>query len=86
MCIRDRDSSLAVRMFAQIEKKFKVKLPLANLYEAPTIESLAKILRGETAVSGWSPLVAIQVAGTRPPFFCMHGAGGTCLLYTSRCV
>jgi thioesterase domain-containing protein/acyl carrier protein len=75
------DSSLAVRMFAQIEKKFKVKLPLANLYEAPTIESLAKILRGETAVSGWSPLVAIQVAGTRPPFFCMHGAGGTVLMY-----
>ncbi len=75
------DSSLAVRMFAQIEKKFKVKLHLANLYEAPTIEGLAKILRGETAASGWSPLVAIQVAGSRPPFFCMHGAGGTVLMY-----
>jgi thioesterase domain-containing protein/acyl carrier protein len=75
------DSSLAVQMFAQIEKTFKIKLPLATLYEAPTIEELAKILRGETAASGWSPLVAIQVAGSRPPFFCMHGAGGTVLLY-----
>jgi thioesterase domain-containing protein/acyl carrier protein len=75
------DSSLAVQMFAQIEKSFKVKLPLATLYEAPTIEELAKILRGETAASGWSPLVAIQVAGSRPPFFCMHGAGGTVLMY-----
>jgi phthiocerol/phenolphthiocerol synthesis type-I polyketide synthase E len=75
------DSSLAVQMFAQIEKTFKIKLPLTTLYEAPTIEELAKILRGETAASGWSPLVAIQVAGSRPPFFCMHGAGGTVLLY-----
>jgi len=75
------DSSLAVQMFAQIEKTFKIKLPLATLYEAPTIEELSKILRGETVVSGWSPLVAIQVAGSRPPFFCMHGAGGTVLMY-----
>ena len=75
------DSSLAVQMFAQIEKTFKIKLPLATLYEAPTIDELAKILRGEAAASGWSPLVAIQVAGSRPPFFCMHGAGGTVLMY-----
>jgi phthiocerol/phenolphthiocerol synthesis type-I polyketide synthase E len=75
------DSSLAVQMFAQIEKTFRIKLPLATLYEAPTIEELVKILRGETAASGWSPLVAIQAAGSRPPFFCMHGAGGTVLIY-----
>src|SRR5271170_823800 len=75
------DSSLAVQMFAQIEKTFKIKLPLATLYEAPTIAELSKILRGETAASGWSPLVAIQVAGSRPPFCCMHGAGGTVLMY-----
>jgi phthiocerol/phenolphthiocerol synthesis type-I polyketide synthase E len=75
------DSSLAVQMFAQIEKTFQIKLPLATLYEAPTIEELAKIIRGEAAASGWSPLVAIQVAGSRPPFFCMHGAGGTVLMY-----
>ena len=75
------DSSLAVQMFAQIEKIFKIKLPLATLYEAPTIEELAKILRGEAAASGWSSLVAIQQAGSRPPFFCMHGAGGTVLMY-----
>jgi phthiocerol/phenolphthiocerol synthesis type-I polyketide synthase E len=75
------DSSLAVQMFAQIEKVFGIKLPLATLYEAPTIEELAKLLCGETAVSGLSPLVAIQVAGSRPPFFCMHGAGGTVLMY-----
>jgi thioesterase domain-containing protein/acyl carrier protein len=75
------DSSLAVQMFAEIEKTFKIKLPLATLYEAPTIEELGQLLRGEIAASGWSPLVAIQPAGSRPPFFCMHGAGGTVLMY-----
>ena len=75
------DSSLAVRMFAEIEKAFKVKLPLATLYETPTIEELGRVLRGETLTSGWSPLVAIQLAGSRPPLFCFHGAGGNVLIY-----
>src|SRR5262245_39652927 len=75
------DSSLAVQMFARIEEVFGVKLPLATLYDAPTVEELAGILRGETESSGWSPLVSIQPKGTRPPFFCFHGAGGTVLTY-----
>jgi len=75
------DSSLGVQMFAQIEKVFKVKLPLATLYEAPTIDELARILSGEMESSGWSPLVAIQPSGSRPPFFCFHGAGGNVLNY-----
>ena len=75
------DSSLAVRMFAEIEKVFKVKLPLATLYDAPTIEELARILQSSFIASGWSPLVAIQPLGSRPPLFCFHGAGGNVLTY-----
>ena len=55
-------------MFAQIEKTFEVKLPLATLFEAPTIEELARILRRDAPPAGWSPLVAIQPSGSRPPF------------------
>ena len=75
------DSSLAVRMFAQIEKVFGIKLPLATLYDAPTIEELARVLQSNSTRSGWSPLVAIQPLGSRPPFFCFHGAGGNVLAY-----
>jgi phthiocerol/phenolphthiocerol synthesis type-I polyketide synthase E len=75
------DSSLAVRMFAEIEEIFRVKLPLATLYETPTIEELARVIRGEISTSGWSPLVAIQPEGSRPPMFCFHGAGGNVLIY-----
>jgi phthiocerol/phenolphthiocerol synthesis type-I polyketide synthase E len=75
------DSSLAVRMFAEIERTFGIKLPLATLYDAPTVAELAQLLRGEGSPPGWSPLVAIQTSGSRPPLFLMHGAGGTVLMY-----
>jgi surfactin family lipopeptide synthetase A len=74
-------SLLAVRVIAEIERLVKRRLPLATFFKAPTIEKLAQILRGEMSPSGWSPLVAIQPSGSRPPFFCMHGAGGTVLIY-----
>lgn len=75
------DSSIAVRMFTEIENVFGVKLPLATLYDAPTVTDLTRVISGEVASTGWSPLVAIQTHGSRPPLFCMHGAGGTVLMY-----
>src|SRR5205085_6512680 len=43
-------SLIAIRLMAQIEKLFGKKLPLNVLFQAPTIEQLAKIVRQE----GWS--------------------------------
>lgn len=68
-------------MFAEIEKVFDARLPLATLYKAPAIEDIARILNREIASPGWSPLVPIQPTGSRPPFFCFHGAGGNVLIY-----
>lgn len=85
------DSSLAVHLFAEVEKAFGVKLPLATLFEAPTLSELAQAIRTQTPAatpaaaaepfSGWSPLVGIQTSGSRPPLFCVHGAGGVVLIY-----
>jgi len=75
------DSILAVQMFAQIEQMFQVKLPVAMLFEAPTLAELSQILSREALKSRWSSLVTIQPKGSRPPFFCMHGAGGNVLIY-----
>jgi hypothetical protein len=44
-----------------------MKLPLATLFEAPTIEELARILRREDSTPGWSRLVAIQSSLSGPP-------------------
>jgi amino acid adenylation domain-containing protein len=74
-------SLVAVRLMRRIEQKFKRKLPLVTLFEAPTIEQLAAILRRES----WSPnsslAIPIQPLGNRPPFFCVHGLGGAVLRF-----
>jgi non-ribosomal peptide synthetase component F/thioesterase domain-containing protein len=75
------NSLLAVRLFARIQKEFSVNLPLATLFEAQTIAGLASVLDNKTYGRDWSPLVPIQTLGTRPPFFCIHGGGGSVLIY-----
>jgi non-ribosomal peptide synthetase component F/thioesterase domain-containing protein len=75
------NSLIAARMFAQIEKTFGMRLPLATLFEATTIEEIAEVLRSEKLAPQWSSLVEIQGSGSRPPFFCVHGAGGNVLIY-----
>ena len=69
-------SILAVKLMHHIEEAFGKNLPIATLLQAPTIEQLAAILRQKEALPAWSCLVPIQTAGSRPPFFCIHGANG----------
>jgi amino acid adenylation domain-containing protein len=81
-------SLLAVRLMAHIKQEFAQNLPLAALFQHPTIESLADILRQESEVSSWSPLVRIQKGTSKYPFFCVPGGGGNVLyLYDlARCL
>jgi len=74
-------SFLAVRVFADIERGFRRNLPLATLFEAPTVRKLARVLREQGDDSLWTSMVAIQPEGTRPPLFCVHAAGGNVLFY-----
>ena len=75
-------SLLAIRLMRRIEQAFRRKLPLATLFEAPTIEQLGKILRQDRWAPEWSLLVPIQPRGSRPPFFCVHGLGGSVLRFS----
>ncbi len=81
-------SLLAVRIFAEIERIFGKKLPLATLFQSPTIEKLAAALREQGWQPSWSPLVAIQPRGLRPPFFAVHGGYGEVMFYSelARCL
>lgn len=74
-------SLLAVRLLAQVQKAFGRELPLATILEAPTIAKLARILRQKDWVPSWSPLVALQPKGSKPPFYCVHAIGGNVLTY-----
>lgn len=66
----------AVRLVANIKKAFGIALPLASLFQAPTIEQLAVLLRQRGWKQDWTALVALQPAGDKPPFFCLPGGGG----------
>jgi aspartate racemase len=74
-------SLLAVKLFADIEKNFGKNLPLATLFQAPTVRQLASVLRDEGWQAAWSSLVPIQTGGSGKPFFCMHSVGGNVLEY-----
>jgi thioesterase domain-containing protein len=81
-------SLLAVRLMANIREQFGQNLPLATLFQGPTIEHLASILRGQIKLLPYSPLVEIQAPGSKKPFFCVHPVGGGVICYVdlARCL
>ena len=74
-------SLLAVRLISQIQKHFQINLPLATLFQSPTIEQLGVVLGSDSSPKLWSPLVPIQPHGSLPPFFCVPGTGGNVLYF-----
>jgi amino acid adenylation domain-containing protein len=74
-------SLLAAQMFARLEERFRIRLPLSTLFQSPTVEGLAAVIaRGRTS-AGWHSLVPIQPNGSRPPVFGLPGAGGNVVGY-----
>jgi thioesterase domain-containing protein/acyl carrier protein len=76
-------SLMAVRLMAQIQQALGRHLPLALLFQAPTIKQLATLLHEQTDVASWSwsSLVPIQPNGSAPPLFCVPGGGGNVLYF-----
>ncbi len=74
-------SLLAMRLFAALERALGMRLPLAMLLEAPTVEDQARRIREAGWRSQRSTLVPIKPGGSRPPLYCMHWAGGQVLIY-----
>jgi amino acid adenylation domain-containing protein len=72
-------SLLAARLMHRTGQVLGKPLPLALLFESPTIQQMAASLRRDGWSHHWSSLVPIQASGSRPPFFCVHGVGGNVL-------
>ena len=70
-------SLLALRLVAEIEKVLDKKLASAALFQAPTVEQQANILRseGKQSSGGNSSLVNIQPHGSKPPLFIVQVLG-----------
>jgi amino acid adenylation domain-containing protein len=76
-------SLLAVRLSATIERQFGRKLPVAILFQAPTVRLLAAWVSGKEEVKLSSSLVPLQPLGAKPPLFLVHGWGGDVFCYLS---
>jgi amino acid adenylation domain-containing protein len=72
-------SVLAARLFARMEKVIGKTLPLATLFQAPTVEKLARLLRDGGWTPPWSSLVPIRPGGSKTPFYFVHPIGGNVL-------
>jgi amino acid adenylation domain-containing protein len=72
-------SLLALRLMSRIEKEFGRTLTLTALIQAPTVEEMVRLVQQQD--TSWSPLVALQSAGTKQAFFMVHGLGGTVMRF-----
>jgi amino acid adenylation domain-containing protein len=69
------DSLLAVRMLVQVERKLERKVCMADLFPAPTIEQLARMVCEATAPPSGC-LLTLQGEGSNWPLFCVTGVNG----------
>jgi amino acid adenylation domain-containing protein len=72
------ESLTGIRLMSMIKETTGKKVSLNELLKAPTIRALAASMdRNGAATVAWSPLVAIEPNGSRRPFFCVPGTGGS---------
>jgi aspartate racemase len=64
-------SLMAARLVAEIDRTFGKTLPVALLFEYPTIKQLAALLVRDEPIA-IPRVIAVQSAGCKPPFFCVH--------------
>ncbi|MBO0950113.1 non-ribosomal peptide synthetase [Fibrella forsythiae] len=76
-------SMIAVQVMTRLEKQTGRRLPLASLFEYPTIRQLATLLHEDTKPVSWKSLVPIKPTGTRQPLYIVHGAGLNVLLFNA---
>jgi amino acid adenylation domain-containing protein len=77
-------SLIAVRLMSKITTEFGQTLPLASLFQHPTVSQMSKYLQGGAKLNNWGTLVPISKGkeGVKP-IFCAPGAGGNILYLQS---
>jgi amino acid adenylation domain-containing protein len=65
----------ALRIMNRIEKETGRRLPLASLFQAPTIEKLSLLLDAADPAISWDPLVSVKPGNDRKPLYIVQGHG-----------
>ncbi|MBX3327338.1 MAG: amino acid adenylation domain-containing protein, partial [Nitrospira sp.] len=71
----------AARLFYLLEQVYGKRLPLAMLFQAPTIAEFASVLSQDHWTPPWQSLVAIQPNGVAAPIFMVPGVVGNVLVF-----
>ncbi|WLQ16864.1 amino acid adenylation domain-containing protein [Hahella aquimaris] len=87
----------ALQVFDQLHRRYGINAPLALLFKAPTVRSLAGELArinnsysgGEAEgggysageAEGWKNIVQLSAGGAKTPLVCIHPVGGNVLAY-----
>jgi thioesterase domain-containing protein len=73
-----RDAS---SMLIEVERSFGCLIPLATLLHSGSFEDVVQFISGEQPIPPPRTLVPLHTAGTKPPFFCVHGVHGGALTF-----
>jgi thioesterase domain-containing protein/acyl carrier protein len=65
-------SLLVTKLLRQVEAEFGVRMSLAAVFQAPTLQQFAALLRSRHTVLKMPKLVKFQNAGARPPLYWVH--------------
>jgi thioesterase domain-containing protein/acyl carrier protein len=76
-------SLIAVQVMARLAQETGQRLPLATLFEHPTVEKLAAVLQMASPPAAWRSLVPIKPQGTKTPLYIVHGAGFNVLIFNA---
>lgn len=71
----------AVKLMSSIRERTGRTLPIAVLFEAPTIRALAQRIAHDAPDGEDTILVTLRDSGDAPPLFVFHAAGGDVLCY-----
>ena len=76
-------SLIAVQAMTSLEKETGKRMPLASLFEAPTVEKLSLLIEQKERSKAFDSLVAIKPGGNKMPLYIVHGFGMNVLLFNN---
>ncbi|MBL8699050.1 MAG: amino acid adenylation domain-containing protein [Alphaproteobacteria bacterium] len=76
-------SLIAAKLLARIDPLVDRPLPLATIFDAPTIALFADVIRKAASPERWPTAVPVQRRGGLPPLFAVPGVGGNVVCFAT---